>query len=447
MKELICPNCKKPFKVNEEDYASIVSQVKTQEFNDELARRIEEMHMHQQTETKNAVLETEKDYEKKLGDKNRQLGEKENTIRQLEMKIEGFETEKSLEMKVKMAEKQEEINVLKAQVSNNKTEIENAVLKEREHSKELVTQRNEEIAKLQSDLEMSRKQAQIEKNNLKEQYGLEMKRKDEEIAYYKDLKARQSTKMIGESLEQHCSISFNSVRAGMYPNAYFDKDNDASHGTKGDFIFRDYIDGTEYISIMFEMKNEADETATKHKNEDFFAKLDKDRREKNCEYAVLVSLLEPDNELYNNGIVDVSYRYEKMFVVRPQFFMPIIALLTQASRNSVKYKKELALARQQSVDVTNFEDKLNDFKEKFANNYKLAADHFSKAIDEIDSTITHLIKVREKLLGSQNQLRLANDKAEKLTVKKLTYNNPTMKKLFAEAHDAKNAPTTGENER
>ena len=243
--------------------------------------------------------------------------------------------------------------------------------------------------------------------------------------------------MIGESLEAHCSNEFNRVRTTMYPNAYFEKDNDASGGSKGDFIFRDSIDGVEYISIMFEMKNEMDTTATKHKNEDFFAKLDKDRNEKKCEYAVLVSLLEPDNDFYNEGIVDVSYRYPKMFVVRPQFFMPIIALLSQASKKSVEYKKELILARQQSIDVTNFENKLNDFREKFGNHYSRACDKFNKAIEEIDKTIKSLEKMKADLLSSENYLRLANNDTEELTIKRLTRGNPTMKQKFDEAREIK----------
>ena len=257
--------------------------------------------------------------------------------------------------------------------------------------------------------------------------------KQELVDYYKDLKAKLSTKMIGESLEVHCSNEFNRVRTTMFPNAYFDKDNDSSQGSKGDFIFRDYADDLEYISIMFEMKNEMDETATKHKNEDFLAKLDKDRRDKGCEYAVLVSLLEPDNDFYNEGIVDVSYRYSKMFVVRPQFFMPLISLLTQASRKSVEYQRELIMARQQSIDVTNFENKLNDFRNKFGNHYQRASDKFNKAIEEIDKTIKSLQKMKEDLLSSENYLRLANNDTEDLSIKKLTRGNPTMKQKFEEA--------------
>jgi hypothetical protein len=289
---------------------------------------------------------------------------------------------------------------------------------------------------LRSQIDVNQKEATIREANIKEDYERQLKQKQELVDYYKDMKAKLSTKMIGESLEAHCSNEFNLVRTSMFPNAYFDKDNDASHGSKGDFIFRDYADGIEYISIMFEMKNEMDETATKHKNDDFLAKLDKDRREKNCEYAVLVSLLEPDNDFYNNGIVDVSYKYPKMFVVRPQFFMPIISLLTQASRKSVEYQRELILAKQQSIDVTNFENKLNDFRNKFGGHYQHACDKFNKAIEEIDKTIKSLQKMKEDLLSSENYLRLANNDTESLTIKKLTHGNPTMKQKFEEARKA-----------
>ena len=343
MKELICPNCQKAFKVDEADYAAILMQVKDREFKADLDRRIAELHKQHEAEQAAATLKANQAYERSL--------------------------------------------------------------------------QQREVA-------------------LKEDYERRLKQQQEQVDYYKDLKARMSTKMIGESLEIHCSTEFNRVRSSVYPNAYFEKDNDASRGTKGDFIFRDHIDGMEYISIMFEMKNEADTTATKHRNEDFLAKLDKDRREKGCEYAVLVSLLEPESELYNEGIVDVSYRYPKMFVVRPQFFMPIIALLTQASRNSVAYKKELEQVRQQSVDVHNFEEQLETFKDGFARNYRLASDRFRTAIDEIDKSIEHLQKIKEALVGSENNLRLANNKAERLTIRKLTYKNPTMKRMFDEARAA-----------
>ena len=267
---------------------------------------------------------------------------------------------------------------------------------------------------------------------LKEQYEGKLKSAQEQVDYYKDLKSRLSTKMVGETLEIHCSTEFDRVRP-LFPNAYFEKDNDASGGSKGDFIFRDYDEGTEYISIMFEMKNEMDETATKHKNEDFFKKLDADRNAKKCEFAVLVSLLEPDSELYNTGIVDVSHRYPRMYVIRPQFFIPLITLLVQTSKKSVGYKKQLAIAQNQSIDVTNFENQLNEFKDKFGRNYRLAYEKYQAAIDEIDKTIAHLQKVKEALVGSENNLRLANDKIDDLTIKKLTRNNPTMRAKFDEA--------------
>ena len=279
---------------------------------------------------------------------------------------------------------------------------------------------------------MEKSEASLRENSLKKEFEFQLKQKQEEVDYYKDLKTKLSTKMVGETLEIHCSTEFNRMRP-LFPNAYFEKDNDASGGSKGDFIFRDYEDGMEYISIMFEMKNEMDETATKHKNEDFLKKLDEDRKAKNCEFAVLVSLLEPESELYNSGIVDMSHRYPKMYVIRPQFFMPLITLLVQTSKKSIDYQRQLAIARSQSVDVTNFENQLNDFKEKFANNYRLASEKFKTAIDEIDKSINHLQKIKEALVGSERNLRLANDKADNLTIKRLTRGNPTMKAKFEEA--------------
>lgn len=286
-------------------------------------------------------------------------------------------------------------------------------------------------------IETNEKNAQLKEQTLKESYEEKLKGKDEQIAYYKDFKAKQSTKMVGETLEQHCEIEFNKLRATGFQNAYFEKDNDAKSGSKGDFIFKEFSDdGTEFISIMFEMKNEMDETATKHKNEDFFKELDKDRNEKKCEYAVLVSLLEADNELYNTGIVDVSYRYPKMYVIRPQFFIPMITLLRNASLNALQYKQELAVIRNQNIDISHFEEDMNEFKDKFSRNYRLASEKFKKAIDEIDKTIDHLQKTKDALLSSENNLRLANNKAEELSIKKLTRNNPTMAAKFAEL-DAK----------
>ena len=305
--------------------------------------------------------------------------------------------------------------------------------------KEVIGAKEKEIADLRTRNTLAHSQSELEKKAIKEEYEAKLRLAQEQVDYYKDMKIKMSTKMVGESLEAHCSTIFNGTMRPMFPNAYFEKDNDASGGSKGDFIFRDYEDGMEYVSIMFEMKNEMEDTAHKHRNEDFFKKLDADRTAKKCEYAVLVSLLEPENELYNNGIVDVSYRYPKMYVIRPQFFMPLITLLVNASKKSIDYQRELAIARSQSVDVTNFEAKLVEFKEKFGNNYRLASEKFRKAIDEIDKSIAALQKTKDALMSSENNLRLANDKAEALTIKKLTHKNPTMKAKFEEARAASGA--------
>jgi hypothetical protein len=297
----------------------------------------------------------------------------------------------------------------------------------------MLSQKEIKIIELSKAFELEKQNAELREKSIRENHEKELQAKNEQIDYYKDLKTRLSTKLLGETLEQHCQIEFNRLRATGFQNAYFEKDNDAKTGSKGDFIFRDFgDDGTEFISIMFEMKNEADTTATKKKNEDFFKELDKDRREKNCEYAVLVSMLEADNELYNNGIVDVSYKYPKMYVIRPQFFIPIITLLRNAASNSLQYRQELAIVRNQNIDISNFEADINDFKDKFARNYRIASEKFKTAIEEIDKTIAHLQKTRDALLSSENNLRLANDKAEDLTIKKLTAHNPTMAKKFAE---------------
>lgn len=299
--------------------------------------------------------------------------------------------------------------------------------------KNAVQQKETTILELESQIKLKNNEWELKEKSLCEKHADEIKRRDDEIAYYKDFKARQSTKMIGESLEQHCETEFNKLRATAFQNAYFEKDNDIKTGSKGDFIYREYSnDGVEFISIMFEMKNEMDTTATKHKNEDFFKELDKDRKEKNCEYAVLVTMLEADNEYYNSGIVDVSYKYPKMYVVRPQFFIPIITVLRNAALNSLQYRHELELVRNQNIDITHFEEDINDFKDKFSRNFRLASEKFQKAIDEIDKTIDHLQKTKEALLSSENNLRLANNKAEDLTIKRLTKGNPTMAAKFAE---------------
>jgi hypothetical protein len=344
---------------------------------------------------------------------------------------------KELEFNKQMAEKNAEIAQLRSAIEQSNSLKEVAVLKEQNKAKDDLKAKDEVITQLRNQIASDKSEAALREQNIKESYEAQLQEKQSLIDLYKDFKSRLSTKMIGESLEVHCSNEFNKVRTTMYPNAYFEKDNDAKNGSKGDFIFRDYEEGVEYISIMFEMKNEMDTTATKHKNEDFFAKLDKDRNEKGCEYAVLVSLLEQDSNLYNEGIVDVSYRYPKMLVVRPQFFMPIIALLTQASKKSLEYKKQLVVAQRQSVDVMNFDEQLNDFKDKFGKNYRLASEKFKKAIEEIDSTINHLKKVKDALIGSEHNFELANKKAEGLTIKKLTRNSPMLREMFEEAREAK----------
>lgn len=436
MKELKCPQCGSVFSVDEADYASIVSQVKTQEFEAEIKSRLDEIEKQNATKQEAEALKLSQEFQGKLNSKEIELSQKANEIAMLQTQINSFNQTKQLELDAERSKMNEEIVRLKSVIEQNENMIRMAVLEEQNKAKDIIQEKENSLIELRSQIDVNQKEATIREANIKEDYERQLKQKQELVDYYKDMKAKLSTKMIGESLEAHCSNEFNLVRTSMFPNAYFDKDNDASHGSKGDFIFRDYADGIEYISIMFEMKNEMDETATKHKNDDFLAKLDKDRREKNCEYAVLVSLLEPDNDFYNNGIVDVSYKYPKMFVIRPQFFMPIISLLTQASRKSVEYQRELILAKQQSIDVTNFENKLNDFRNKFGGHYQHACDKFNKAIEEIDKTIKSLQKMKEDLLSSENYLRLANNDTESLTIKKLTHGNPTMKQKFEEARKA-----------
>jgi len=437
MKEIRCPKCNSVFTVDEADYASIVNQVKNAEFESEIQRRIEELHKQHQADQEAANLKADKAFQARLNAKEVELATKEAEIQRLQSQIGGIDQVKKLELEAECTKRDQRIAALQAQLEQSGQKVKIAVMEERDKAKDSMREKDDSIVELKNKIELLQRESTIRETNVREDYERQLKQKQEQIDYYKDLKARLSTKMIGESLEVHCSNEFNKVRASMFPAAYFDKDNDASHGSKGDFIFRDYVDGMEYISIMFEMKNEADETATKHKNEDFFAKLDKDRNEKGCEYAVLVSLLEPDSELYNEGIVDVSYRYPKMFVVRPQFFMPLISLLSQASKKSAEYKREIALARQQSVDVTNFEDKLNNFRSKFTNHYQRAADKFESAIEEIDKTIKSLQKMKDNLLSSENYLRLANNDTDDLTIKRLTRGNPTMKQKFEEVREKK----------
>ena len=548
MKEIRCPKCQSVFQVDEADYASIVSQVKNAEFNDELNRRLEEVRKQYVAELKADVMKSEQTFGQQLSAKDLEIGEKNTEIERLKAQIDSMAQAKALELAEEMSKKDQEISELKAkiestaqakalelagemnkkdqeiselkakiestaqakalelagemnkkdqeiselkakiestaqakalelagemnkknqEISELKAKIESmvqtnalelagelakkdkeiselkstisqskdachiAVLEEQQKAQDALKEKDNKIVELTGMVSLQKNEAALRENSIKETYEMQLKKKQEEVDYYKDLKTRMSTKMVGETLEIHCSTEFNRMRP-LFPNAYFEKDNDASGGSKGDFIFRDYEDGFEYISIMFEMKNEMDQTATKHKNEDFLKKLDEDRRAKKCEFAVLVSLLEPESELYNTGIVDMSHRYPKMYVIRPQFFLPLITLLVQTSKKSIEYQRQLAIARSQSVDVTNFESRLNDFKEKFANNYRLASEKFKTAIDEIDKSITHLQKIKEALVGSERNLRLANDKADSLTIKKLTYNNPTMKEKFKEA--------------
>ena len=445
MKELICPNCHKAFTVDEADYASIVNQVKNAEFNVEVERRIEELHNRHKVEEQLATAQAEKVYQVELNKKDIAITQKEAEIAKLKSELGTVEEKKATELTLALADKDREIAKLQLAISESESKMKIAVMEEQRKAHVGIQSKEAEIAQLKANAELSKQAAAINANTIKEQYELKLKTAQEQVDYYKDLKTRMSTKMIGETLEIHCSTQFNQMMRPLMPNAYFEKDNDASGGSKGDFIFRDFaLDGTEYVSIMFEMKNEADETATKHKNEDFFKKLDADRRSKGCEFAVLVSLLEPENELYNGGIVDVSYRYEKMYVIRPQFFLPFITLLVQTSKKSMEYKQQLAIAQSQSIDVTNFENQLLDFQEKFGKNYRLASEKFKTAIDEIDKTILHLQKIKDALIGSENNLRLANDKAEALTIKKLTRNNPTMKAKFEEAREAHRIEISGE---
>lgn len=381
-------------------------------------------------------------HQKELTVKDKTISEKDSEILRLKDQLAAMSEKRDLEMNAAVTEKDREIAALKATIDQNAQALEIALLKERQQAKEATQAKDVEIASLKSQAKLVASEAALREKNLQTEYEGKLQvvkseaasrlRVAEEVERLKDFKTRLSTKMVGESLEAHCSTIFNGELRPLFPVAYFEKDNDSSSGSKGDFIFRDYDGGTEYISIMFEMKNEMDETATKHGNEDFFRKLDADRTAKGCEYAVLVSLLEPDNELYNGGIVDVSHRYPKMYVIRPQFFKAMITLLVNAAKKSIDYQRQLAIARSQSIDVTNFEGQLNAFKDAFGRNYRLASEKFKTAIDEIDKSIAHLQKIKDALIGSENNLRLANDKADNLTIKRLTRCNPTMKAKFDE---------------
>ena len=444
MKELKCPKCGSVFTVDEADYASIVNQVKNAEFDAEIARRMKELDSRHKAEQELASTKAEQDFQQKMTRKELELGAKDAEIVRLRAQLAGIEAQKESEKSLALAEKDKMIARLSSTIEQHDSKLQVAVMEERYKSQRSLQEKDSEIAKLVSEAELEKSRAQVHEAELIKRHENELRTKQELVDYYKDLKTRMSTKMVGETLEIHCSTLFNQMLRPMMPFAYFEKDNDAADGTKGDFIFRDSEDGIEYISIMFEMKNEMDTTATKHKNEDFFKKLDDDRRKKGCEFAVLVSLLEPDSELYNGGIVDVSYRYPKMYVVRPQFFIPIITLLVQTSKKSLEYRKKLMLAQSKEVDVTNFENKLNDFKTKFGRHYELASKKFEDAVKQIDDTIAKLLKVKENLLGSENNLRLATQDTEDLTIRKLTYKNPTMKQKFDEARQAEMATNESE---
>ena len=433
MKELKCPKCGNVFKVDEADYAFIVSQVKTAEFDAEINRRLSELHERHKAEQELATAKTEQTFQSQLSKKELELGAKDAEIERLKSQLAQIEVQKETELATALAAKDQEIAQLNSTIAQSDSKMQLAVMEERNKAQQTVQAKDNEITQLRSAVELEKREAQIHEAALIKQHEDQLRMKQEQVDYYKDMKTKLSTKMVGETLEHHCSIQFEQFIRPLMPNAYFDKDNDATDGTKGDFIFRDSEDGTEYISIMFEMKNEMDTTATKHKNDDFLKKLDEDRRKKGCEFAVLVSLLEAENDLYNNGIVNKSHLYPKMYVIRPQFFVPFINLLVQASKKSLEYKKQLILAQSKEVDVTNFENQLEEFKDKFGKNYRLASEKFHTAIDEIDKTIDHLQKVRKALVGSEDNLRLANDKAEGLTIRKLTYKNPTMKAKFEEA--------------
>ncbi len=459
MQEIKCPKCGEVFQVDESGYADIVKQVRDAEFNKEIERRERQLGAEKDNAVQLAEMKAKQESEQALNEKDIRIASLENE------KLLGAQRAEALEAQLKeqyerlLGEKTNAVRIAKADAEKesaaaiSRLEQEIAQLKEKlssaENSRQLeisnaVSEKDKELSEKASELERLKSESLLKQQSIRDSYEQQLsgkdeqlKAKDEQIAYYKDFKARQSTKMIGESLERHCENEFNKLRSAAFRNAYFEKDNDARTGSKGDYIYRDYEEGTEFISIMFEMKNEADMTATKKKNEDFLKELDKDRNEKKCEYAVLVSLLEADNELYNEGIVDMSHRYPKMYVIRPQFFIPLITLLRNAALNTVAYKNELAVIREQNIDITHFEDDLNDFKTRFDKDYRLASDRFKTAIDEIDKTIDHLQKTKKALLSSEDHLRLANNKAEELTIKKLTRKNPTMAQKFEELEKEK----------
>lgn len=424
MPQIKCPHCHEVFTVDESGYAAIADQVRNAEFAKELHEREDRIRKEKDGELKLLQSRAQNDMQAKAA-------EYERKIAQMQARLDAAVKDRDIENERAQAALRVENERLKSQIQADEQNRQLAVGTALAAQKDALFEKDRQILRLQSSLSEAQKDAALQMQAVKQNFAVQLKAKDETIEFYKDLKARMSTKMIGETLERHCETEFNRLRATAFQNAYFEKDNDAKSGSKGDYIFRESTpDGTEFISVMFEMKNEADATSTKHKNEDFFKELDKDRTEKNCEYAVLVSMLEADSELYNTGIVDVSHKYPKMYVIRPQFFIPIITLLRNAALNSVHYRRQVAELKNQNVDISNFEAEMNEFKDKFGRNYELASKKFQTAIDEIDKTIDHLQKTKEALLSSENNLRLANNKAQDLSVKRLTRGNPTMQKKF-----------------
>ncbi len=442
MAKIKCPKCGEVFSVDEKEYADILMQIKNEEFNKELEAR--ERLLREQSKNNESLIKEQlhNQHIQELNNAEKKYNELKNEKEQLELNynhnLESIKQQLALDNQKENAKLESEISKLKIELQEAQSKL-TIEKNDKQHSIDNAVQAKEnEIVRLKADLLIKDKEYALEKSSLEKQHEKELKLKQAEVDYYKDLKAKTSVKLLGESLEQHCLMSFNQVRMNSYPRAIFVKDNDVVEGTKGDFVFRDFTeDGAELISIMFEMKNESDISTTKHKNEDFYKKLDEDRKKKNCEYAVLVSMLEPDNDYFNTGIVDVSYEYPKMFVIRPQFFIPFIGLLYNAAKTNSNEKNELLRIRNQNLDISNFEEKLYEFQDKFGKNYLSAKTNFEKAIEEIDKTINHLNKVKEGLLTADNQLRLANDKAQDLTIRKLTFNNPTMKQKFEEARKAK----------
>ena len=445
MQEIKCPKCGEIFQVDESGYAEIVRQVRDKEFRQELERRETVLAEKKDSELRLVRAEQERVLESRLAEQKeaaskRELEQKEESAeRERRLREEAEKRERELREETEKREREQreaaeksrqELTELRAELDRAQQAQELAVIRAMQDREKQLADSRAETDRLRAELELQAQQSKLNENTLIERQRNELRVRDEEIERLKDFKTRQSTKMVGESLEQHCLTQFNSVRMMSFPNAYFEKDNDARTGSKGDFIFRESADGVEFISIMFEMKNETDTTSTKHKNEDFFKELDKDRCEKKCEYAVLVSLLESDSELYNGGIVDVSYRYPKMFVIRPQFFIPLISLLRNAALSSLSYRRELSIIRDRECDLTNFEDNINTFKESFARNYRIASDRFKTAIEEIDKTILHLQKTKDALLSSENNLRIANNKADELSIKRLTRNAPTVRAML-----------------